>query len=120
MTLTTAESRNLIVLDAAAQDAALAQARGCYQRALLIGDEPLSGAGLRGEARRWSGVYARSRAAVLARVGDWTEARGPRGRRVLVLGASRLAEVVAECVGVLCRDKYPRIYPSDGRGPWEI
>lgn len=74
-----------------ARNKALRVAKGAYQRALICGQESLSGSTLRGEARRWGAQYARSRDAVLERIQDQTdvsvyEIRRPRGgRRVLVL-----------------------------------
>lgn len=78
------------ILDDAAHDAALKLARGSYQRAILTGWARLSGADLRGKARKWSGGYARSRDAIVARVRaagiPITEARGAHGLRYLVIG----------------------------------
>lgn len=80
-----------LVLDEAALDAALNLARGSYQRDLLLGRESLSGSTLTGAAKSWGGRYAASRRGLLARMSEagiaWCEARGPHGRRVLVLGA---------------------------------
>lgn len=68
-------------------------ARGCYQRDVLAGEARLSGADLRGKARRWSCRYKDSResavrrggAAVAAHGWQLEEARGARGLRYLVL-----------------------------------
>ena len=43
-------------------------ARGTYQAGLLSGAHPWSGAGLEGRARKYSGRYAASRDALLARL----------------------------------------------------
>lgn len=51
-------------------EAALAQAKGSYQRALVLGKQTWSGSDLRGKARKYSGHYARSRAALLRRLVD--------------------------------------------------
>lgn len=81
---------HLIVTCQAAQDAALAQARGCYQRALLTGYETLSGAGLRGKANSYAARYAASRRSLFERMDaagiPFFEARGRYGKRILVLG----------------------------------
>lgn len=84
-------SRWLRVVDRGAQEAALALARGCYQRSLLTGGEALSGSTLRGRAARYAGRYAESRRNLLDRLSAagvaWSEVRVRRGgRRVLVLG----------------------------------
>jgi hypothetical protein len=76
---------------------ALAQAKGCYQRNLLLGYEALSGAGLKGKANKWAMVYARSRANLLARCRVeaicFEECLTRSGKRVLVFGSE--AERVA-------------------------
>lgn len=67
---------------------ALALARGSYQRALVEGTAALSGATLRGAAKRWGGRYARSARALLIRLraaGLGDEIRAKHGRRVLVI-----------------------------------
>jgi len=78
------------VYDRAAYDAAYALARGDYQRNVLNGTEALSGATLRGAARRYGAVYANSRRSLIARcraagvvIG---ERRGAHGRRILTIG----------------------------------
>ena len=72
--------------------AALAQARGSYQRAIVEGVESLSGSTLRGRARSYGYWYKRSRANFLGRLTaagvSWSERRESRGARVLVLGKS--------------------------------
>lgn len=76
-------------LDEASLREALALCRGPYQRALVLGHHALSGATLRGRAASYARVYARSRDALLSRLyaaGVGREVRGPRGRRVLVIG----------------------------------
>jgi len=76
-----------VTLDTDARDAALKVCRGTYQRALILGTENLSSSTLKGKARRYGGRYARSRAALLARLPcAHCEARGPKGQRYLVLG----------------------------------
>lgn len=71
--------------------AALALARGCYQRNLLRGIESLSGATLRGKAALYGAHYAASRQNLLDRMTaagvPWYERRGDYGRRVLVVGS---------------------------------
>jgi len=69
---------------------ALEQARGTYQRALLLGVEALSGSTLKGKARQYGARYHRSREALLGRLTEagipWCERRGDHGRRILVIG----------------------------------
>jgi len=81
----------LEVRDANAQKHALALARGCYQRALLLGEEAWSGSTLKGKAARYSGRYYHSRWSLFDRLraaGIKIEiiARRPGGRHVIVLG----------------------------------
>jgi hypothetical protein len=81
----------------------MAVTRGSYQEGIVMGWESLSGATLRGKARRWSGRYAASRRALLARMTaahiPWREARGSHGRRVLVIGAGPVgSDAGATCV----------------------
>lgn len=71
---------------------ALSLARGCYQRAIVTGRARLSGADLRGRARKWSASYARSRAALLRRLRADArlvvrEERGAHGLRILTIEA---------------------------------
>lgn len=47
---------------------ALGLARGCYQRSVLTGEASLSGAELKGEARRWSSKYRVSRLNLISRL----------------------------------------------------
>jgi len=79
------------IVDPAAFAAASALARGCYQTALLEGYEALSGSTLKGKAASYGSHYAQSRKALLGRMTAagiaWSERRGPRGRRILVIGA---------------------------------
>lgn len=81
-----------IVADQSALTAALALCRGDYQRKLLRGAEALSGATLKGAAKRWGGRYLSSRRAILARMTKagivWCERKGDHGKRVLVIGSS--------------------------------
>jgi hypothetical protein len=84
--------------DAAAIEVAWPLAKGCYQRALLRGDESLSGSTLRGKASRYSGRYRQSARNLLARVEATglvrvSERRGPHNRRVLVLESIGLEPV---------------------------
>lgn len=81
------------VRDAAALEAAMSLARGCYQRAILGGREAISGSTLRGKAKRYGAHYARSVRGLLARLSkagiDWSERRGPHGKRILVIGGGK-------------------------------
>jgi hypothetical protein len=74
-----------------AETAALALCRGTYQRDLVLGCESLSGSTLKGAAKKFGGKYARSRADLLARMTaggvKWSEEKGERGARILVIGA---------------------------------
>lgn len=79
-----------------AMERALTQARGCYQRAVLRGSEPLSGAGIVGRAGKYAAHYARSRANLLARCHAASvidECLSKTGARTLVYGcaAARVA-----------------------------
>lgn len=67
--ITTAQAAN-IAPDVAASfvRAALVQARGSYQRALLEGDETWSGSTLKGKAREWGARYDRSRRELVHRI----------------------------------------------------
>jgi hypothetical protein len=74
-----------------ALQSALVACAGSYQRALVRGEEALSGSTLRGKANKYGSAYARSRANLLRRlarpifglrVAEVTEAHG---RRVLVI-----------------------------------
>lgn len=70
---------------------ALALCRGRYQRAVVQGDQLLSGADLKGAASRSGVHYRNSRAALLKRLRaeDLGEAiRGPHGRVDLLIGTS--------------------------------
>ena len=85
-----------VALNCDEHDAALACARGSYQRALLQGRESLSGSTLRGKASRYGNKYAESRDNLLRRMTDagveWCEHRTLRsGRRVLVIGCAGVA-----------------------------
>lgn len=80
-----AEHNNVEVLRAA-----LALARGCYQRNLLMGREALSGATLRGRAKQYSGRYRDSADNLLRRCRQAglpiTEVRREHNKRVLRIG----------------------------------
>ena len=81
---------NVIIHDRAAFEAALALAKGKYQRDLIRGVETLSGSSLAGKAQRWSSRYAQSRDNLLARLmaaGVGHEVRGRYRKRILVIGA---------------------------------
>lgn len=71
--------------------AAMQLARGSYQESILLGTEALSGGTLQGKAKEYSGRYKRSAQNLLARMSaagiPWHEKRGPRGKRILVIGA---------------------------------
>lgn len=73
-----------------AHAAALALARGGYQRSLINGHENLSGSTLKGKAKRYGWRYAKSRAALLARMTaagvPWYEEIGAHNARILVIG----------------------------------
>ena len=73
----------------AATRLALRAARGCYQEAIILGREALSGATLRGKARSYAARYAASRRNLLGRLPSVgvrvTERRDAHGKRVLVL-----------------------------------
>jgi hypothetical protein len=68
-------------------------ARGCYQREVLTGCARLSGADLKGKARRWAAKYAASRESAVCAGAQAVSAHGWRlveqrvahGKRVLVL-----------------------------------
>jgi len=49
-------------------DAIFRSARGDYQDAVVRGSEPWSGAGLRGNAKKWGSKYAQSREGLLTRI----------------------------------------------------
>lgn len=69
---------------------ALRLVRGCYQAAILTGSEALSGATLRGAAKRYSDRYAVSAANLLRRCQQAglavREQRGPHNKRMVVIG----------------------------------
>lgn len=83
-------SRWIEVHDKSVQATALKLARGQYQRALLQGEEALSGSTLKGTARSWGASYARSRKSLLDQLTSnnvpWGVRVGDKGRRILVLG----------------------------------
>jgi hypothetical protein len=94
-----------IELDQGAERAAMRQARGRYQRAILRGEQRISGSDLRGEARRWSGRYAASVANLLERCAAagivCGEQRGVRGLRVLTLAFAEPVVFASLSAGVL-------------------
>jgi hypothetical protein len=69
---------------------ALQLARGCYQRAILTGSEALSGATLRGAAKKYGDRYATSARSILRRCQAAglavREERGPYNKRMVVVG----------------------------------
>lgn len=71
-------------------DAAQQLARGVYQSNILAGREALSGATLRGKAKRYADRYQQSASNLLARCRAAGlciyETRGAHGKRVLVIG----------------------------------
>lgn len=70
-------------------DDALAQARGSYQRNLILGRETWSGSSLKGKAAKYGLHYARSRRALLERLEDNDIGYltiGERGKIEFVLG----------------------------------
>ena len=71
---------------------ALTYARGCFQRNLLWGNERLSLSTLKGKARSYGRLYARSRDNLLARLKaagfKVGERRGPKGLRILTIARS--------------------------------
>lgn len=73
-------------------DRALDLAQGTYQRDLLLGRESLSGSTLKGRARSYGGRYQASRDGLLRRMTEagipWSEEKGERGRRILVIGSA--------------------------------
>ena len=75
--------------DPSLQEAALALARGSYQRDLLLGSEAWSGSTLQGKAKNWGRSYNASRWELLKRL---TEAGIPHRyetierRKILVVG----------------------------------
>lgn len=107
----------------AALDEALACARGRYQRDLLSGRAALSGADLRGTARRYGGRYAASRSAVLGRVEDAgvavAEVSTRTGRRVLVYGDAA-CRIAAWTSIVACWAGWPAVRGSTARRLGEI
>jgi hypothetical protein len=76
--------------DAQQVELALDQARGSYQRNLLIGREAISGSTLRGRARHYAARYKRSADHLIARCRAAgvriAEERGEHNKRLLVIG----------------------------------
>jgi hypothetical protein len=81
---------------------ALSICRGSYQRSVVQGYSRLSGADLRGRAKRYSGRYAASRANLLTRLESAgisvSEDRGQHGLRILVLDGSTCPGLQAQAV----------------------
>ena len=71
-------------------DEALALCKGSYQRDLLLGDEAISGATLRGTARRYGDRYKQSAKNLMRRIENArspvTEKIGDHNRRELHIG----------------------------------
>jgi hypothetical protein len=79
-----------IVNNPATLTAALKLARGCYQRDILLGAEAISGATLRGAAKRYGGRYKISAQNLLSRCEASglaiSEIRGAHNKRIIVIG----------------------------------
>lgn len=81
----------LRIADPAAYEKALPLAKGSYQRAILNGEEAMSGSTLKGSAKmKWGAAYARSRWNLLKRLTKNGIPNGIEvqrgGKRVLVIG----------------------------------
>ncbi len=79
---------------------ALEYARGNFQRGIVTGQQRLSLSDLKGNAKLYSGKYARSRDSILALIRtdrrlDVSENTGKHGLRVLVIGLSRVGVIEA-------------------------
>ena len=89
------------ITETMAVDLALALARGSYQRDVVTGRARLSGADLKGVAKKWGARYAASRSSILARCRaagiPFVYARWPHdhGLRTLEWGADAAQRVVA-------------------------
>jgi len=74
------------------RDAALALARGCYQRDLVLGWARWSGADLKGKAKKWGAQYARSRAGLVGRLRangfEVTEIKRAHGLRTMHISSA--------------------------------
>ncbi len=83
-------SQNTIINSDFYFEKALAQCKGCYQRGLIEGRYALSGADLKGKARRYYQRYKKSRDNLLTRLSTegikWSEAVGPHNKRILIIG----------------------------------
>ena len=79
-----------VVNDQEQYERALTLARGRYQYEFLQGQHNLSGSTLQGKARQYSGKYASSRDALLARLRNAgiavSEKTGTHNKRILVIG----------------------------------
>lgn len=86
----TTRNPNLIILDPVAHSRAAGLAIGTYQLAILNGSRCISGADLKGKAKKYGGHYARSRGALFARMSaadiPFQEVTGAHGKRILVIG----------------------------------
>jgi len=73
-------------------DRALALARGCYQRNVILGFEAISGSTLAGKARRYSARYHLSRRNLMTRLRKAGlavgEERGEHNRRILIIAVT--------------------------------
>lgn len=78
-----------IIQDQEALNSALSLCKGNYQRNIVLGHEALSGATLRGKAKKYGGRYAESRRNLMRRLmaaGIGREQVGSHNKRVLVIG----------------------------------
>jgi len=76
------------------QEAALALARGSYQRDLLLGSEAWSGSTLKGKAKQWGASYNSSRNELLKRltaagIPHAFDSNNPSRRKILIIGVTQ-------------------------------
>ena len=90
MKIDTTGNPNTIVLDPAAAAKAQTLARGDYQHGIIRGCHCLSGADLKGKAKKYGAKYSRSRGALLTRLRaagvPIQEVIGQHNKRILVIG----------------------------------
>lgn len=83
-------SKYAIINDQTTLDAALKLSRGCYQSAILLGREALSGATLRGKAKRYGDRYKASAKNIIRRCQanglKVREEIGSHNKRIVVIG----------------------------------
>jgi hypothetical protein len=103
------------VASRASWEAALLLARGRYQHGLIYGRQCLSGADLKGRARRWARKYAQSRENLLVRIRKSGvvigEEKADHGLRRLVIGDPEVCYRLCDHKGyeyVTMRSKNPR------------